>query len=333
MRLSKPRPGGTSKRPPLVGVVLAGGRGVRFRPYSTDARPKQFLRITDPNRTMLQITASRLLGGAAATPLVTPQNLFVATNAEHASLVRAQIPFVPERNIVGEPIQRNTAPAIATLMYRIARRQPDAVVVVLPADHFVASASHFADCLRQAAAFAAVSGALVTFGVEPRWPSPDYGYLERGFEDVRSAGVFQVNRFIEKPTVERAQAYLEQGHFFWNSGMFIWQARAFLTHLEHYQPDMVRALHDAYDGDAVSDAIPHRSLRAFFDAAPSISIDYALMEPASLAGHVMMLPLTTYWSDVGTWEGLRRLVDDGQVAPPEVVRQYMASALAEQLAS
>jgi mannose-1-phosphate guanylyltransferase len=297
-------------------VILAGGVGKRLVPLSSKEKPKQFLRITDRSMSMLQQTWERLS--------VDPQYVYVATNGDYVQLVRSQLSDVPAENIVGEPVMRNTAPAIATLMYQIAMRDPDAVAAVLPADHWIESSKVFGKRVAEAARVAREADTLVTFGIKPAWSSPDYGYIQRQGDGLAGfTNAFAVSRFVEKPDSETAQRYMEDGNYYWNSGMFVWRAAVFLELLQRYQPVMFAALETIYGREPAPGPIPDASLLKFFKGLHGISIDYALMEPAAADGRVMVLSLDTPWSDVGTWEGLNRLVQDGKVKPPDEVRRIL----------
>ena len=298
-------------------VILAGGVGKRLMPLSSKEKPKQFLPITHKSMSMLQQTWERLS--------IDPQHVYVATNADYVQLVTSQLPSVPAQNIVGEPVMRNTAPAIATLMYQIAMRDPDAVAVVLPADHWIESSKAFRKRLEEAARVARETDALVTFGIEPTWPSPEYGYIQRREEKVVGfTDAYAVSRFVEKPDESQAKHYLAQGNYYWNSGMFVWKAAVFLDLLERYQPVMIAALESIYGPILARGSISQASLLKFFKGLHGISIDYALMEPAAADGRVVVLSLDTPWSDVGTWEGLDRLIKDGKVKPSDEVRRILS---------
>jgi len=301
--------------------IIAGGVGERFRPYSSDELPKQFLPITHKDQTMLQVTLERFEG------VVPPERIWVATNARYIDLVRKQAPKIPPANIIGEPVKRNTAPAIATLMYRIAQQGEDAIGAIMPADHYIADSDTFRAQVLQAAKFALASGFLCTFGIPPTWASPDYGYIRSAGPDPDNEAFLSVERFVEKPKPEVAEGYLKEGNYFWNSGMFVWGAHAFLDHLHSYQPVMHAGLEAVYDVLGPDAPLSEEALNKYFSALHGISIDYALMEPASEDNYVAMLPFGTEWSDVGTWEGLKNLVETGSVSPPEKALGIMRQEL------
>ncbi len=307
--------------------IIAGGIGERFVPYSSPELPKQFLPITHKGRTMLQVTLDRFAG------VVPRDRIWIATNEKYIGLVKEQAPGVREMNIIGEPVKRNTAPAIATLMHRIAQHGEEAVGAIMPADHYIGSTDVFQEQLLHAADFALRTGYLLTFGIPPTWASPDYGYIEAGAPQLDDPAFFSVDRFVEKPSEKVAKGYLKKGNYFWNSGMFVWGAHAFLDHLAGYQPLMHAGLELFYGDYDENTPLPRCDMLKYFIALHGISIDYALMEPASLDGNVAMLPFDTEWSDVGTWEGLKALVDSGRASPPKNVLSHMKKALAKKAKS
>jgi mannose-1-phosphate guanylyltransferase len=304
--------------------IIAGGVGQRFRPYSSDELPKQFLPITHKDRTMLQVTLDRFEG------VVPPERIWIATNDRYMDLVAEQAPDVPRMNIIGEPVKRNTAPAIATLMNRIASHGDDTVGAIMPADHYIADVDMFRSQLLRTAKFALDSGFLCTFGIKPTWASPDYGYINAGKPDKDDPSFLTVDRFVEKPEPKVAKGYLKEGNYYWNSGMFVWGAQAFLEHLYDHQPVMAAGLDAVYGNVLANTPLSADKLLQYFGALHGISIDYALMEPASKDGYVAMLPFETWWSDVGTWEGLKSLVDTGRAEPPAKVIEIMNQELAKE---
>ncbi len=318
--------------PDIHVVVMAGGKGTGFRPYSSDEMPKQFLPVTENDRSMLQATAGRFLNAKGGEDnAISPENIWVSTNGRDAELVAEQLPQIPASNIIGEPIRRNTAPAIATLMHRIALRNPNAIAVIVPSDHYIASAKIFLEQVAEAAEFAASSGGLVTFGIPPTWPSPDYGYIERGERvDAKTSvsdGIYHVEQFVEKPTSEKLQSYIDRDNFLWNSGIFVWKVSDFMDHLATHQPIMHAGLNAVYGSIPNEEPLTAEVMGDYFGPLNPISIDHALMEPAAKEGNVYVLPFATDWSDVGTWQGLKRLVDEGRAAPPKRALEFMEQEL------
>ncbi|MFT4198044.1 MAG: mannose-1-phosphate guanylyltransferase/mannose-6-phosphate isomerase [Pseudoxanthomonas sp.] len=278
----------------LQPVLLSGGSGTRLWPLSREAYPKQFLPLGGTD-TMLQATWRRVA------PLTTLPPLVVANN-EHRFLVAEQLREIgaPKGDILLEPVGRNTAPAIAAAALKARESGGDPLLLVLPSDHVIANAEGFRDAV-EAAVAAAEAGALVTFGVVPTQPETGFGYIQAG----PGEGVRPVLRFVEKPDAATAQAYLAQGGYYWNSGMFLFRASRYLAELEKFQPQMLEAVRQALarakrDGDFV------RLDAAAFEACPSDSIDYAVMEKTADA---RVLPLDVGWSDVGSWSALWEVTD------------------------
>ena len=284
----------------LYAVVMAGGVGSRFWPRSRRAHPKQFLDVFG-EASLIQNTFARLQ------PLIPAERTFVVTHADYADKTREHLPALPQANVLTEPVARNTAPCVAFAAARIQALDPDAVLVVLPADHVVRNVALFQEVLQAAAEKAVTSDALVTVGIEPTHPETGYGYIqydsslreERTDEAPQS---FPVQAFAEKPDLATAERFLDSGDFLWNSGMFIWRADAVLTALEQYLPEvyaLFASLQEAFgteeEAAAVEQAYAH---------APRISIDYGVMEPAAAEGRVYVVPGAFGWSDVGDWRAV-----------------------------
>lgn len=233
-------------------------------------------------------------------------------------IVRQQLPSVRPENILRQPFQRNTAPAITALMQHISVLDNDSVVVVAPSDHWIRSAQIFMKAVIQAARLASGSDVLVTFGILPKWAETAYGYIEKGNE--YESGVFNAKSFVEKPSVELAEEFVKNENHFWNSGIFVWNTRTFLRMMHKYQPDIASAALRAF-GNSSEAMTFNDAIADFLRESPSVSIDRALMKRAASDGHVIVIPLGTEWSDVGTWKGIRELRRKGYVSPPpEMVR-------------
>ncbi len=270
-------------------VVLSGGSGTRLWPLSRVAYPKQFLPLTS-DKTMLQETLLRLNGvDAMGSPLV-------ICNEEHRFMVAEQLREIETaaHAIILEPIGRNTAPAVALAALAV---DPDEVLLILPADHVIEDVVTFQAAVKQAAV-EAEKGHLVTFGIVPTGPETGYGYIQATKE---SEGVArQVNCFVEKPDLQTATQYLESGDYYWNSGMFVFKASRYLEELEKFNPEMLAACRQSYQ-KAEEDLDFVRIDRAAFEACPSDSIDYAVMEKTDSA---VVIPLDANWNDVGSWAAL-----------------------------
>ena len=283
---------------PISVVIMAGGRGTRFWPVSTRERPKQFLDLLG-EMTMLQLTANR------ARLLSDPEGIFVVAGASHAELVRAQLPWLPEDNLLLEPVGRNTAACIAWSAAILRERgRGQLPMLVIPSDHRVEDGRGFADTVVGALP-AARDGWLVTIGVTPRRPATGYGYLKRG-DDIGN-GAWKVDSFREKPDLTTAASYLEAGGYYWNAGMFIWLADVVLNGLRRHLPDLAEA------ASALS-AVTAPSMDRYA-GLEAISIDYGLMEKAR---RVAMVEARFDWDDVGDWIAARRVgAGRGQVMEVE----------------
>ncbi len=280
--------------PPLCAVVLAGGSGTRFWPASRRARPKQFLPISG-RAPMLVETFERLEG------LARPEHVYVVTAAEQAAQVRAALPALPPENVLGEPVARNTAPCVAWAAHELARRHGDCTMAVLPADHVIEPAQAFRATLGAAAEEARAADVLVTFGIRPTFPATGYGYVEAGELLHRRAGiaVHAVLRFVEKPSRERAQAFLASGSFLWNSGMFVWRASVVREAFRRHAPAIAHGIERLAAGEP---------LAAVYAALPSAPVDVEVLERAD---NVRLLPIDYRWSDVGSWAALPELHPPG----------------------
>ena len=281
-------------------VILAGGSGRRFWPLSRDSRPKQLLKLFG-DETLLEQALSRLEG------LVPRDHILILTNKEQETEVRALLgDRVPAENILAEPDKRDTAPAIALGIGWVAARDPEAVMMVLPADQLIQDRAAFQECLAGAAEAAQRTGAIVTIGIRPTWACPSYGYIERGQRAIihgmtRTPAVYEVQRFREKPAPELAAEFIAQGNFSWNAGMFIWSVPAVISELSRHCPalaDFVSELRNSKDFSA--------TVSKQFNKMPKLSIDYALMERAS---RVLNIEATFDWDDVGNWTSVGRYLN------------------------
>jgi mannose-1-phosphate guanylyltransferase len=271
-------------------VILAGGAGERFWPASRSALPKPFLRVLG-DRTLLDATAARARRVAAR------GCVWVVCGAEHERPIRAAL-RLPARRLLVEPERRNTAAAVAFAAKRIAAEDPDAVMLVLPADHHIPDVRAFAKSVRTAARAAHEAKVLVTLGITPTRPETGYGYIERGV--AAGAGhpeLYRVRRFVEKPDAARARRFLRKGGYFWNAGIFVWSARVILEELARFMPE----LEVAFGRLAAARPPTRKAIAAAYRAAPSAPIDTGVMERSR---RVWTLPVTWRWSDVGTWESL-----------------------------
>ncbi len=278
------------------GLILAGGRGTRFWPRSRRRSAKQVLNVVG-ERSLIQATVDRL------SPVIPPERLWILTNDHLRNTIIQQLPAIPKNQILAEPAQRNTAPAIGLAAHILQSVDPDAVMGVFPSDHVVAKPAAYRTVLK-AALKGAAAGHLMVVGILPRWPETGYGYIEfpRGTKNGSSEPV-EVRRFHEKPELRKAKRYVAAGHFYWNSGMFFWRADALLEQLRRHLPRTASILA----------ALPRFGGRNFagelkkaFPLCENISIDFAVMEKAD---NVRGVPAGDFgWNDVGSWNAVYELL-------------------------
>ncbi len=276
-------------------VIMAGGSGTRFWPLSREAMPKQLLRI-DGGETLIQQTIARVR------PIIAPDHIHVVTNKSQAEQIRYQVPELDKANFIIEPSARNTAAAIGLAAVYLNHHNPDSLMGVLPADHVVKNSEKFLETLKSAF-YAAGEGCLVTIGIRPERPETGYGYIHAGRQlsqpAKETAEVFHVDRFTEKPDIETARKYLEDGHYFWNSGMFVWKTSVVISEIERHMPLLgdglkkIRSVIGSNDEASVVSRV--------FSELESVSIDYGIMEKSD---RVVVIPADLGWSDVGSWTAL-----------------------------
>lgn len=282
----------------VTAVIMAGGKGERFWPKSRTNYPKQFLSLTNDGKTMIQLTIERLL------PIVKHGDIYIVTNKNYVDLVKEQLPEIPVENIIAEPVARNTAPCIGLAATIIQDKYDDAIMMVLPADHLIKQNQMYISTLRTAINVATEGDNLVTIGITPTYPETGYGYINYG-ESMNSdkyTNVYCVEKFVEKPNIEKAKEYLDSGNYIWNSGMFVWKISTILKKFEQY-------LSDTYNGlmhikSSINTEMFEYTLNNIFSEFKSESIDYAIMEKSD---NIYTLPGTFGWDDVGSWLSLERI--------------------------
>jgi mannose-1-phosphate guanylyltransferase len=276
----------------MFAIVMAGGSGTRLWPLSRRRAPKQLLPLTGET-SLLQQTVSRLAG------LLEPRDVFVITSQAHVRQTAEQLPQLPDGNVIGEPLARSTAVA-AGLATVVARRDPDEVAIVLPADHFVADEGTFQASLREAAR-AAERGYLVTLGVVPSHPATGYGYIKVGERLHPNVQTALVERFVEKPDAATARDFVANGYL-WNAGIFVWRVYTFQQALERFQPRLAAALEHI----ATLHRIPGwlGNVREVLEPIPAVTIDVGIAEPAAAEGRMAVVPLDAGWNDIGSWSSL-----------------------------
>ena len=272
-------------------VIMCGGIGSRFWPYSRADRPKQFIDFFGTGRSLLQMSYDRIL------PMVPAENIVIVTNALYAPLVKEQLPDLRDDQILLEPARRNTAPCIAWAAYHIAARDPQASMIVTPSDHLITRQQAFQQCVTKGFEFVEQNDALLTLGIEPTRPETGYGYIQIG--SAVDETISKVKTFTEKPNLELAKVFLASGEFFWNSGIFMWKAQTVIDALHRYAPDIATVFdagQDCFGTDCEMEFIAQE-----FPGCMSISIDFAIMEKAS---NVFVERVNLGWNDLGTWSAL-----------------------------
>lgn len=282
---------------PICAVLLAGGRGTRFWPRSRIRTPKQLLNITG-SKTMLRETVERL------SPLVAPRNIWVVTNDEQSAAVRRELRGGVASHVLAEPVGRNTAAAIGLAAIHLLHDHRDALMAVLPSDSHIADAARYRKIVRAALDLAATPGNLIVLGIPPTRPETGYGYIELARLEGHQRGFasFVVRRFTEKPPLALARKYAASGRFLWNAGMFFWRASTFLENLKRFLPATHAALQQLAETIGTRRYAP--SLRRIYPHLENISVDYAVMEPATRQSgppRVFVLPAKIGWSDIGSW--------------------------------
>lgn len=280
-------------------VILAGGQGKRFWPLSNSRHPKQLLRLLG-DRTMLQMAVDRVKDS------IPIENIFVLTNQSLVAAARAAAPELPPENIVGEPIGRDTAPAVALSCALIAARNPKGVFAILTADQVMKQIPLFQKTIEEAGNIAAENDLIVTIGIQPREASTSFGYIETACEYESRAGIdfLQAERFVEKPDLDTARRYLESGNYLWNAGMFIWSVDTLRKGLEQHSPqlaEMIDRLMPCVGHDDFLDRVADE-----YGALEKISIDYALMEKSK---NIVVARGTFEWDDLGSWPALANHIE------------------------
>jgi mannose-1-phosphate guanylyltransferase len=278
-------------------VILAGGRGTRFWPLSRKRRAKQLLAL-DGKKTMIQQTVSRLL------PLAAAKRFWVITNDDLHRELSVQLPRLEKKQIIAEPVRRNTAPAIGLAAFMLQRIDSDAVIGLFPSDHVISDEKRFRQTLQHGIEIAAAGENIVVLGIRPTRPETGYGYIETGAE--YQAGALHVRRFTEKPDLERATGFLAAGNYFWNSGMFLWRARTLIQALREHLGKTAVVL------EKIAAAFGTRDFsgrfRRLYSKCENISVDYAVLEPRSAKGesqsNIYCIPADFGWNDLGSWTAL-----------------------------
>lgn len=283
-------------------LIMAGGKGERFWPKSRQSLPKQFLSLTNDGKTMIQLTVERIL------PLVSLEDIYIATNTNYKHLVLEQLPGILAENVLCEPVGRNTAPCIGLGAVHIQRKYEDAIMIVLPSDHLIKYNDIFTETLANACDVAEINANLVTIGITPNYPETGYGYIKAD-KNKQLKKTYSVERFVEKPDFNLAKTYVESGDYYWNSGMFIWKLSSILENMKNFMSDTYNGLLKIQA--AIKTPEEENVLKNIFPEFVSDSIDYGIMEKAS---GIYLIPGNFGWDDVGSWLAVERVkgTDDAQ---------------------
>lgn len=271
---------------------MAGGIGSRFWPISRVRVPKQFLDFSIQGRSFLRRTYDRMKA------VIPEENILVVSLERYRDQVLAQLPELPEKNLLLEPYNRSTAPCIAYATYTILRRDPVAVTIVTPADHAIARHDAFNRTLEEALSYAAGTNALITLGVIPTRPDPNFGYIQMAARPEEGRPV-KIKTFTEKPDAELAKVFIDTGEFLWNSGIFVWRADAIRSELERHTPEITRLWTDWRE--VIGSEHERAFVQRIYPDMPRVSIDYAVMEKTENA---WVYPADFRWADIGNWESL-----------------------------
>jgi mannose-1-phosphate guanylyltransferase len=280
----------------LYALILAGGKGVRLYPLSREKNPKQFLKVVN-DKSFLRSTVDRIK------PIVPSENIFVVTNKEYLPKICEEIPEINKKNIFAEPSNKETATCIALSAVKLLKKDKDAVMIVLPSDHYIEGEKTFRDTINSAVEIAERRRGLVTIGVEPSRPETGYGYIEMGERIIGEMASFKVERFTEKPNIEVAKDFLLKGTYLWNSGMFVWRADVFIREMEKYLPKMHRCMMSIYQ--SIDTEAEESTIKEQYELIDGISVDFGIMQKTR-KGFVIKCEFT--WDDIGTFASLGRFL-------------------------
>lgn len=283
----------------LTALIMAGGRGTRFWPASTEEKPKQFISLIN-ERTMIQETVNRLL------PLVDMDHIFICTGSKYKDVCMEQLPEIPERNIIIEPIGRNTAPCILLSTLYIKQIYDDANIIVLPSDHQINNEEEFLDVLADANTFLNTNNqAILTIGITPDRAETGYGYIHflNTVESIKTHEIRKVKCFVEKPNLKTAEKYLIDGHYLWNAGMFMFNAEFMIDEYKKYTNNTYNILSSL---PSINDDNYVYELEDKYIKCESISVDFAIMEKTE---NLYVIPADFGWDDIGSWKALERYID------------------------
>jgi len=277
-------------------TIMAGGVGSRFWPASTEETPKQFLDILGVGKSLIRLTFERFLN------LVPADRILIVTNKKYKKITQEHLPELPEENILCEPSRNNTGPCVAYTALRLQAMNPDAIFVTAPSDHVILKEQAFLDRIKEAFSFVEQNKAIVTLGIAPTRPDTGYGYIQ--MQDSGADGPRSVSSFREKPNLETAKEYLEDGSYLWNAGIFVWKASELLKSFDKNEPEITRIL--SQDVSLYNTPEEQAYIDQVYPDTPRISVDYAILERAD---NVYTIPADIGWSDLGTWNSLHAYLD------------------------
>ena len=276
----------------LCALIMAGGKGTRFWPLSTEDKPKQFLKLIG-DKTMIQMTVERIL------PIIPMDRIYICTGERYVDLIKEQVPNLSVENIIIEPEGRNTSPCITLSSLVIKRKYKDATMVVLPSDHLIENEDKFRDIILKANKYLDTNNkAIVTLGMSPTRPETGYGYIK--YDNNTNMEMLKVDRFVEKPDKETAEKYLKEGNYLWNGGMFLWKVNTILSEVKKYIPNTYEVLSEI---ENVSDENLQEVINSNYSKTDEISIDYAVLEKSS---DIYVVKSDIGWDDIGTWMAMER---------------------------
>ena len=282
-------------------IILAGGKGRRLWPSSRNAYPKQFLDFFGVGRTQLQQTYDRMAR------IVPADHIYINTNEEYVEFVRQQLPDVSSENILSEPIHRNTAPSVAWAAHRIAMQNPEACIVATPSDQAVFNEEAFCKDMLEGLHFVADNSCFLSMGVKPTRPEPGYGYIQLG--DSVGEGLYKVQSFTEKPERDFAKIFVDSGEFYWNTGIFLANAKCMLHCFEQLLPPVLRQYDEMHADEEFDYEEENRYIHENFPSYPNISIDYGILEKSE---QVCMMKCNFGWADLGTWHSIYEAMHKGE---------------------
>lgn len=276
----------------LCALIMAGGKGTRFWPLSTEDKPKQFLKLIG-DKTMIQMTVERIL------PIIPMDRIYICTGERYVDLIKEQVPNLSVENIIIEPEGRNTAPCITLSSLVIKRKYKDATMVILPSDHLIENEDKFRDIILKANKYLDTNNkAIVTLGMSPTRPETGYGYIK--YDNNTNMEMLKVDRFVEKPDKETAEKYLKEGNYLWNGGMFLWKVNTILSEVKKYIPNTYEVLSEI---ENVSDENLQEVINSNYSKTDEISIDYAVLEKSN---DIYVVKSDIGWDDIGTWMAMER---------------------------